>query len=154
MSEIINIQFDKSLLESEIHSQNLKIASLNLIEFNKRNPEKEDIKFEYIKVNDEYTFRRLKDSIYPHYSDRYLPLDWFITMVRNSQWHSQWVKYYPERMYNYFFEYYNRYGKSEIDLFVLLFQDFVPLGNFLSEGHQTEIKNNFNEHCRIAESYK
>lgn len=60
MSEIINIRFDKSLLESEIHSQNLKVASLNLINFNKRNPEKELIKFEYIKVNDEYTFRRLK----------------------------------------------------------------------------------------------
>ena len=154
MSEIINIKFDKSLLDSDFHTQNLKTASLNLAEFNKRNPEIDLIKFEYIRVNDNYTFILLKDSIYSHYLERYLPLNWFVSMLRNPQWHSKWVKYYPERMYSYFFEYYSRYGKSEINLFTKLFKDFIPLGGFLSLEHQMEIKNNFNEHCRIAESYR
>lgn len=154
MSEIINIDFDKQLLEDDAHLHNLKIASLNLAEFNKRNPEEELVKFEYVKVNDKYTFRKIPTSVYPHYSEQYLPLDWFIIMSRNPQWHAEWIEYYPERMYNHFFDYYNLYGSSKIDLFVKLFKDFCPLGDFLSEEHTTEIKKVFNNHCQIAESYR
>ncbi|RDY60211.1 hypothetical protein [Flagellimonas nanhaiensis] len=154
MSEIINIQYDSRLLETRIHLENLTIASSNLSEFNHRNPEKDDIEFEYLEVNGKFILRRISDSPYPHYSERYLPLGWFITMLRNKQWHSHWVKYYPERMYSYFLEFYSLYGASEIDLFVKLFKDFVPLGDFLSTEHQDLIRNNFNEHCRIAQSYR
>lgn len=154
MSEIINIDFDKELLSNDVHSHNLKIASLNLAEFNRRNPEEEPIKFKYTKLNNIYTFKILSNSSYFHYSERYLPLDWFVSMSRNPQWHSEWIKYYPERMYSYFFEYYNLYGNSEIDLFVTLFKDYTPLGNFLSEEHSAQIKKNFNEYCYIAESYR
>src|SRR5690606_32600588 len=112
-----------------------------------------------LKVKDNYLFKIVKGSIYPHYSERYLPLDWFIAISGEPQMHSDWVHNYPKKMFSNF-EYYKGLSNDhkeiikEIDLFISLFKDYVPLGNFLSEDHQIEIKNKFNEFCSIVESYR
>lgn len=155
MLDYPNIDFNPSVFDSvksDVHKHNLSIASLNLSDFNARNPEIGVIRLKYDDSN--YTFERVHPSNPYHYSDKYLKINHIITMSRNPQWHSQWVSNFPNDMYGYFFGFYDRYEKREIDLFVKLFKDYYPLGDFLSEAHLMEIKSNFNERCRIAESYR
>jgi len=161
MTKYPNIEFDENLLtESNKNAilHNLNIASLNLTEFNKRNPEKDDIKFRYIRaIDNSLTFERVKTSPYNlyHYTDEYLPLDWYIDMSRNPQWHEQWIKHlFSERMFNYFVKNHLANGDESIELFNRLFRDFVPLGDFLSKEHSMMFKKYINDRCDLANSYK
>jgi hypothetical protein len=65
-----------------------------------------------------------------------------------------WVDLYCDRVYNSFMHYKNLYGSSEIDLFVKLFKDFYPQGDFLNPDQIESFKTTINIKCQLAESYR
>lgn len=151
-----NIEFDENLLtqsDEDAIRQNLEIASLNLQEFNRRNPEKDDIKFRYTRRNDNTPyFQRIQKNSY-HYADEYLPLDWYITMLRNPQWHEEWIRLFSRRIFDSFKGEHRVIGDKSIELFNQLFRDFAPLG-FLSEQNSVIFKEQMNIQCDLTEAYR
>ena len=151
-----NIEFDENLLtgsDKDAILQNLEIASLNLQEFNRRNPAKDDIKFRYTRRKDNTPyFQRIQEKSY-HYADRYLPLDWYIAMSKKPQLHEEWIKLFSEDIFEYFRGEHRDIGDKSIELFNQLFRDFVPLG-FLSEQNSVIFKEQMNIQCDLAEAYR
>jgi hypothetical protein len=157
-----NIEFDLKLLENDsknIHEHNLKIVAENLSEFNRRNPEEQDIKYKYHARKSgsfekkEFVFDRINETGYSHYSDFYFTPNWFIYISRNTVEFPMWVEHYCERVFNSFHKQMNLFGKKEIDLFIVLFKDFCPKGGFLSTEQELKFKSIINDKCRIAKSY-
>jgi hypothetical protein len=158
-----NIEFDSSILESdkkEAHSHNLNVVSKNISEFNRRNPEDRDIRYKYHKrkighfEKESFGFDRINETGYSHYSDSYLTPNCFVYISRNTEEFEMWVDLFCDRVYNSFMHYKNLYGSAEIDLFVKLFKDFFPQGDFLSSEQIETFKKKINKKCRLAESYK
>ncbi len=158
-----NIEFEQSILETDLknaHLHNLKVVSENLNEFNTRNPENVDIKYKYHERESGYfgkksfVFDRINRTGYGHYSDSYFTPNWFVYISRNINEFPMWIDLFCDRVYGSFFHYYKLYGNEEIDLFVKLFKDFYPKGNFLNESQIETFKEKINKQCEIAESYR
>jgi len=158
-----HIIFENSILETDlkkIHINNLKIASENLIELNKRNPGEIDIEYKYHERESGYfgkksfEFDRINTTGYGHYSDSYFFPGWIAYASRNIEKFDEWTKNFCNRIYNGFERNKNLYGIGEIELFEKLFHNFYPQGDFLNESQIEKFKNKINLKCSLARSYK
>lgn len=159
-----NIEFDTSILETklkELHLHNLKIVCENLEEFNKRNSKEKDIRYKYHKRkigylgNEEFRFDRINETDgYNHFSDYYFTPNWFVYISRNKDDFNNWSDKYCNRVYNSFEQQKNSFGLKEIDLFIKLFEDFYPKGDFLNSEQIKIFKTKINTKCNLAKSYK
>lgn len=159
-----DIEFEQSILqtaEKEIHIHNLKVVCENLKEFNKRNSDEKDIRYNYHKRKtgyfnkENFVFDRINETGgYSHYSDSYFTPNWFVYISRNTEEFKMWVDRYCNRVYDSFEQYRNLYGSEEIDLFVKLFKDFYPQGGFLNSEQIKIFKKKINIKCELAQSYK
>lgn len=151
-----DIIFDKLLLDNPIHKNNIKIASLNLDDFNIRT--KLDVKITYIPNIENPTKSIFKKNKLNYLSDNvfdtWCKINWFIGVSYHPQESlNSWSNHiYPDRIINQYecICLTSDEKTQETHNFITLFRNHYPLG-FLTIEQQNLIQGKLNEYCEIIE---
>lgn len=149
---ITNIDYDASILNEEIHATNLKIANLNLADFNKRL--NTNIRLKYFDSRHKFYIIWDTENIYNlHLFEDYCYINWFLIINNNNDLKEEWIsRLYVERLNNHFHHSKFPNDKYEVAMFLKLFENYCPLG-FLTPKEEVELKGNINQLCKMISGY-